>query len=39
LVLAVPEHQASQILETLTKNGEKAVVLGEIITGDQKICL
>ncbi|WKY45923.1 phosphoribosylformylglycinamidine cyclo-ligase [Eubacteriaceae bacterium ES2] len=39
LVLAVPEHKTSQILETLTKNGEKAVVLGEIIAGDKKICL
>jgi phosphoribosylformylglycinamidine cyclo-ligase len=39
LVLAVPEEEASKILKSLGENGEKAVILGEIITGDQKICL
>ncbi|WKY49150.1 phosphoribosylformylglycinamidine cyclo-ligase [Eubacteriaceae bacterium ES3] len=39
LVLAAASDKADTIIETLKANGEKPVVLGEIISGEQKICL
>ena len=37
--VTVPREQADKALEVLKANGEDAYVLGEIVSGDEKVVL